>query len=117
MPFIDIQSVPTLNLAPGCKLRTPFGKNIMLSLLEMDAGAVVPMHTHPHEQAGILLKGHMELTIGAETRVVEPGAMYIIPSNTPHKAVAVGGPVELLDVFSPVREDYAALLNKYVPRE
>ena len=40
---------------------------------------------------------------------------YLIPPNTPHKAVAVGGPARVLDVFSPIREDYAELYNKYIP--
>jgi quercetin dioxygenase-like cupin family protein len=41
--------------------------------------------------------------------------MFLIPPNTPHKAVAIGGPVVVLDVFSPVREDYAELVNRYIP--
>jgi unsaturated pyranuronate lyase len=115
MPFIDISRIEALRALPGCRMRTPYGKNLMLSYLEMDEGAVVPLHSHPHEQAGMLLKGRLELTIGDEVRVVEPGAMYIIPPDTPHKAVAVGGPAVVLDVFSPVREDYAAMSNRYVP--
>jgi quercetin dioxygenase-like cupin family protein len=115
VPFIDIDTIPALELLPGCRLRTPYGQNIMLSYLEMDAGAEVPLHHHPHEQAGMLLKGRMELTIGDETRVVEAGSMFIIPPNTPHRAVAAGGPALVLDVFSPVREDYAELFNKYIP--
>ncbi len=114
MPFIDLASVPPLQLLPGCRLRTPHGRNIMLSYLEMDEGAVVPLHHHPHEQAGMLLKGRLELTIGDETRTLEPGAMFIIPPDVPHKAVAVGGPATVLDVFSPVREDYAAMLDRFV---
>lgn len=117
MPFIDIEKIPPLKLLPGCRLRTPHGKNVMLSYLEMDEGAEVPLHNHPHEQAGMLLQGKLQLTIGDETRIVEPGAMFIIPSNVPHKAVAVSGPVVVLDVFSPVREDYAELYNKYIPTE
>jgi quercetin dioxygenase-like cupin family protein len=115
MPFIDINAVPALTVIPGCRLRTPYGKNIMLSYLEMDSGAVVPLHQHPHEQAGMLLKGRIELTIGEETRVVEAGSLFIIPPNTLHRAVAVDGPAVVLDVFSPVREDYAELYNKYIP--
>jgi quercetin dioxygenase-like cupin family protein len=115
MPFIDLDAVPALPLLPGCRLRTPYGQNIMLSYLEMDAGAEVPLHHHPHEQAGMLLKGRLQLTIGDETRVVEAGSMFIIPGNTPHRAVALDGPVVVLDVFSPVREDYAELYNKYIP--
>ena len=96
-------------------MRTPYGQNLMLSYLEMDEGAVVPLHQHPHEQAGMLLKGRLELTIGDEVRVVGPGSMFIIPPGTPHKAVAIGGPAVVLDVFSPVREDYAGMCNRYVP--
>ena len=97
-------------------MRTPFGQHLMLSYLEMDAGAEVPLHSHPHEQGGILLKGKVQLTIGEETRVVEAGSLFIIPPNVPHRAVAVDGPAVVLDVFSPVREDYAALINTYIPQ-
>ena len=96
-------------------MRTPFGKNLMLSYLEMDEGAVVPMHHHPHEQGGMLLKGTIELTIGDEKRICQAGSMFLIPPNTPHKATAIGGPAVVLDVFSPIREDYAEMFNKYIP--
>lgn len=115
MPFIDIEQVQPLEVIPGCRMRTPYGKHLMFSYLEMDEGAVVPLHDHPHEQGGMLLKGRIELTIGEESRVVEAGSMFLIPPNTPHKAVAVDGPAVVLDVFSPVREDYAELYNKYIP--
>ena len=115
MPHINIQDIEPLEVIPGCRMRTPFGENLMLSYLEMDEGAVVPLHDHPHEQGGILLEGRVELTIGDEVRVCEVGEMFLIPPNTPHKAVAVGGPARVLDVFSPVREDYAELYNKYIP--
>jgi len=115
MPFIDITEVKPLEVLPGCRMRTPYGENMMLSYLEMEDGAVVPMHDHPHEQAGMLLEGQIELTIGDEVRLVKAGAMFIIPPNTPHQAIAVSGPAVVLDVFSPVREDYAELYNKYIP--
>ncbi|MBL8826757.1 MAG: cupin domain-containing protein [Planctomycetaceae bacterium] len=115
MPFINIRDIQPIEPVPGCRMRTPFGEHLMLSYLEMDAGAEVPLHSHPHEQGGILISGTLNLTIGDETRRCEPGAMFIIPPHTPHRAVAVGGPCVVLDVFSPVREDYAALVNRYIP--
>jgi quercetin dioxygenase-like cupin family protein len=81
----------------------------MLSLLEMEPGAEVPLHHHPHEQAGVLLKGKMQLTIGEETRILDAGSLFIIPPNVPHRATAIDGPVTVLDVFSPIREDYVAM--------
>ncbi len=115
MGFINIQDYQPIEPVPGCRMRTPFGKNLMLSYLEMDEGAEVPMHSHPHEQGGMLIKGTLELTIGDETRRVEAGAMFLIPPGVPHKAVAIGGPAVVMDVFSPVREDYAELANRYIP--
>lgn len=115
MPFIDINSIEAISPVPGCRLRTPYGQNLMLSYLEMDSGAEIPMHNHPHEQGGILLQGRLQLTIGEETRVCEAGSMFIIPPGVPHRAVAVDGPAVVMDVFSPVREDYAELMNRYIP--
>jgi len=115
MPFIDLTAVPPIRPVPGCTLRTPYGEHLMLSYLEMEPGAEVPWHHHPHEQGGVLLKGRLQLSIGEETRVVEAGSLFLIPPNVPHRAVAVDGPAVVLDVFSPIREDYAELTNKYIP--
>ena len=114
VPFIDIKQIPAQEVVPGCRLRTPYGENLMLSYLEMDEGAEIPLHHHPHEQGGILLSGRLQLTIGDETQVCESGSMFLIPPDTPHRAVALS-PVVVMDVFSPIREDYAELFNKYIP--
>ncbi len=115
MGFIEIASVPVLEPLPGCRLRTPHGQNLMLSHLEMETGAEIPWHRHPHEQGGMLIRGKLQLSIGEETRLCEPGAMFLIPPDVPHRAVAIEGPVLVLDVFSPIREDYAAMMNQYLP--
>ena len=106
--FVDIESVPPIEIFPGVRIRTPYGRNLMLSYVEIEDGAVVSFHHHPHEQGGVVLSGRLELTIGSETRTLRPGEMYIIPPDTPHRAAAAGGRTVVMDVFSPVREDYAA---------
>ena len=115
MGFINLSDYQAIEPVPGCRMRTPFGQNLMLSYLEMEPGAEVPLHHHPHEQGGILLRGRMQLTIGDETRIVEAGSLFLIPPNVPHRAVALDEPCTVLDVFSPVREDYAELVNRYIP--
>jgi quercetin dioxygenase-like cupin family protein len=114
VPFVDWSRTPVQELAPGVRIRAPFGERIMLSLVELDAGAVVPAHEHPHEQGGMVLAGALELTIAGETRVLGEGESYLIPAGVRHAARAVGGPCRALDVFSPVREDYARGANAYV---
>ena len=113
--FIDLESVPPIEVFPGVRMRTPHGKNLMLSYVEIEEGALVTTHQHPHEQGGVVLTGRLVLTIGHETRTLGPGQMYIIPPDTPHRASAVGGRCVVMDVFSPVRDDYVALMNRPRP--
>lgn len=113
MAFIDWSKVPVQTLAPGVRLRTPYGERIMLSLVELDEGAVVPQHSHPHEQAGMVLEGMLELTIDGHARTLKAGEAYIMAGNVAHSARAVGGGCKVLDVFSPIREDYAKGMNEY----
>jgi quercetin dioxygenase-like cupin family protein len=117
MGFVDWDKVPVIDLGPGVRIRTPHGEKVMISLVEIDAGAVVPPHEHPHEQAGMVLEGRMELTLAGESRVLKRGEAYIIPGGTRHSARSVGGPCRALDIFSPIREDYARGVNEYLPPE
>lgn len=86
--------------------RTFWGENMLLSLIDLPAEAVVPLHSHPHEQAGILLEGELTFTAGDETRTLNPGDMWIIPGGVEHTVKVGDRPAKALDIFSPVREDY-----------
>jgi quercetin dioxygenase-like cupin family protein len=48
------------------------------------------------------------MTIGGEFYPLAAGMYHVIPSNTPHSAIAKVDCIAI-DVFSPVREDYRAL--------
>jgi quercetin dioxygenase-like cupin family protein len=115
--FVNWKDIPANEVAPGVRIRTPYGEKLMLSLVEIDENAVVPLHHHPHEQGGLLLEGKAEFTIGDETRVVEKGDAFLIPPNVPHRVAAVDGPCVALDIFTPIREDYVELANRYIPKE
>jgi quercetin dioxygenase-like cupin family protein len=52
-----------------------------------------------------MIEGKMEMYVGEETCVLEPGTIKIIPSNIPHSAY-VHTDCILIDVFNPVRIDY-----------
>ncbi len=42
-------------------------------------------YAHEAEEAGIVVSGRIELTVGAETAVLAPGDAYIFDSTTPHR--------------------------------
>ncbi len=81
------------------------GEKTLLAEFRLDKGAVLPDHRHPHEQTGYLVAGRLELTIGGQTHLVEPGDSWCIPGDTGHSAIAREDSVAV-EAFSPVREDY-----------
>ena len=93
-------------LAPGVTAKIASGERMMLSLVTLAPDAIVPTHSHPHEQMGLMVSGTMEFTIAGETRVLSGNEMYFVPGGVPH--AAKGGPrgAVALDAFSPPREEY-----------
>ena len=65
----------------------------------------LPRHSHPHEQTGYLVSGHIVLTIGSEAFDVRPGDSWCIPGNVEHEAAIIEDSIAI-EVFSPVRDDY-----------
>ena len=84
------------------------GSNMTVGWVTIEKGSKLGLHQHPHEQITILLEGKMEMQIGDEFVLLEPGMIQVIPSNTPHSATAFEYTV-LLDVFNPIREDYRSI--------
>jgi quercetin dioxygenase-like cupin family protein len=82
-----------------------YGEKTLLVEFRLDQGAVLPRHSHPHEQTGYLVSGSLDLTIGNETFRVEPGGSWCIPGQVEHSAIARSNSVAI-EIFSPVREDY-----------
>jgi quercetin dioxygenase-like cupin family protein len=71
---------------------------------EVEKGALMPEHSHPHEQVANVVEGRFELTVAGELQVLDRGSVAIIPPNTPHSGKAITH-CRLIDVFHPIRED------------
>ena len=67
--FIDAQGREPMQLVPGARTRTFWGEHVLLSMVEVDENSEVPNHSHPHEQAGIVIEGELEMGIGGEVRM------------------------------------------------
>jgi quercetin dioxygenase-like cupin family protein len=106
MYFCDVEQRESREIVPGVHIRTFWGDQMLLSVVDLEVGAVVPSHSHPHEQCGTVISGEMALTIASETRVLKPGDTYIIPGDVEHSATTNNAPARVLDIFSPVRKEY-----------
>jgi quercetin dioxygenase-like cupin family protein len=98
-------------LADGVRARALFGDAAMLNLVELDPGAIVPEHSHPHEQLGIGLRGLITMVFDGEEHPLGPMDAMHIPSGVVHKGIAGPEGALVLDVFVPIREDFRALAD------
>lgn len=105
MPFYNPKDRQAKDLVPGMHIRTFWGEQQLLSLVELDANTVLPRHNHPHEQSTYVLEGELEFELGGEIRIIRAGELVIVPGGVEHFVKV--GPVltRVLDNFSPVRED------------
>lgn len=84
------------------------GEKSMVTKMNYVKGNYASTHQHPHEQCGYVISGQYRLIVETEPRIdaiLTVGDSYAIPGNTPHSfEVLEGG--EVVDVFTPQREDY-----------
>lgn len=113
--FLNPATAPLLRQMAGLETRVLTGltgERMMMVLSATLPGHTVPIHTHPHEQIGMVYAGQAVLRIGEEERTVHQGDLYCIPANVPHGDTCVGDePFVMLDVFYPIRDEFAAKLR------
>lgn len=81
------------------------GEKSMVTKMNYVKGNFAGTHTHPHEQSGYVISGKYVLTVNGKAHELTAGDSYAIPGNVPHSFLVVEGG-EVVDVFTPIREDY-----------
>lgn len=93
-------------VADGIERKTlVFGENTVMTEFRLRKGAILPRHSHVHEQTGYLVVGRMRLLIGTEHYEAQSGDSWCIPGGVEHSADILEDSVAV-EVFSPVRSDY-----------
>ena len=100
-----INDIPPKEVVPGITGYYAHGVNLSFGYIVIKAGAIVPEHHHVHEQITYIMEGELDMRIGGEFFPLKAGMYHVIPSHTPHSAIAKVDCIAI-DVFSPVREDY-----------
>lgn len=102
---MNIKTLKSKELMPGYHGKMVHGQQLTWAFWTVEQGAEVPEHQHPHEQIMHVIKGEFEFSLNNQTKIYTAGDIVLIPSNSPHSGKAIT-PCELMDVFSPVREEY-----------
>jgi quercetin dioxygenase-like cupin family protein len=104
--FTALSQLRRFSLAEGVSARALFGERAMINLVELAPAALVPRHSHPHEQLGVVLKGELKLIVGGQEHLMGEMDAYALPGELEHEAQAGPEGALVLDVFQPIREDY-----------
>ncbi|MDX6383138.1 MAG: hypothetical protein QOK48_711 [Blastocatellia bacterium] len=102
----DWSSIPVEQLEPGIERQMIVGENLMICRLRLSPHVVTPAHGHPHEQMTLVERGRVLFTIGDEQRIAQAGDVLHFPPDTWHGATMLDEEVILVDIFSPIREDF-----------
>jgi len=102
----DWSSVPVEQLEPGIGRQMIVGANLMICRLRIGPNIVTPAHDHTHEQMTLVERGRVLFTIGDEQRIAQAGDVLHFPPGTWHGATMLDEEVILVDIFSPIREDF-----------
>lgn len=99
-------NIPVERIEEGIERQMIVGENIMICRLRFAPNIVTPPHDHPHEQMTIVERGRCLFTIGDDQRLAQAGDILHFPPGVWHGATMLDEEVILVDIFSPVREDF-----------
>ena len=106
--LVDWSSVPVERISEGTERQMVWGDRLMVCRLRFAPHTVTAVHTHPHEQITMVLQGRVKFFVEGEPKIVTAGEVLVFPSNIEHGATMLEEEVVLVDIFTPVREDFLA---------
>ena len=98
--------IPVEHPAEGIERQMVIGERIMIVRFRFVPFLVTPEHTHMHEQMSLVVSGRVRFFVEGEERIASPGDVLHFPPNCLHGATMMDEEVVLIDIFSPIREDF-----------
>ena len=103
--FMNLREIKEKEIFPGLKGKFVHGEKITWVFWNVKKDSIVPKHNHIHEQIMHVVTGKFEFVLNNDKKTYSDGDFVVIPSNVPHSGKALTD-CKLMDVFSPVREEY-----------
>ena len=115
MEHFTWDSVPMETMSEVISRKVISGDKAMVAQVFLKKDAVVPEHQHESEQITYILEGALKFDLEGRQVIVRKGEVLHIPSNVPHRAVALEDTLDL-DIFSPIRTDWLTKDDAYLRR-
>ena len=104
--FLNWSNIPFEQIGEGIERQMIVGEKLMICRLRFAPFVVTKEHDHPHEQITIVEKGRVRFFVEGEEQIAEAGDIIHFPPNCWHGATMLDEEVVLIDIFSPIREDF-----------
>ncbi|MGE5816292.1 MAG: cupin domain-containing protein [Acidobacteriota bacterium] len=102
----DWSTIPVEHIAEGVERQMVWGERLMVCRLHFAPRVVTAIHTHTHEQITLVERGRVQFFVAGEAVFASAGDVLHFPSNVEHGATILDEEVVLIDIFSPIREDF-----------
>jgi len=99
-------SIPVEHPAEGIERQMLVGEQMMICRFRFAPFLVTPEHRHPHEQMSLVISGRLRFFVEGEERIASPGDVLHFPPDCLHGATMMEEEVVLIDIFTPLREDF-----------
>ena len=107
--------IPGESITPFIARRYITGDRVTVAQFELKRGGVVPRHSHDQEQMTCVLSGRLKFVLNGHDVVVGPGEVVQIPGWVEHEVHVLEDTV-VIDVFSPIRQDWIDKTDHYFRR-
>ena len=102
----DWDKIPVEQTAEGIERQMVVGQNMMMCRFRFAPFVVTPEHTHHHEQMTLVMQGKVKFLISGEEHILAAGDVIHFPPHNRHGATMLDEEVILIDIFSPIREEF-----------
>src|SRR5215831_9176134 len=99
-------AAPVEHVAAGVVRQLLTGDRIMVCRLTFVPGVVTAVHSHPHEQIVLVERGRVRFTVDGRDYFASAGDIIHFRSGCQHGATILDEETVLIDIFSPIREDF-----------
>ncbi|MGH9970819.1 MAG: cupin domain-containing protein [Pyrinomonadaceae bacterium] len=103
---LDWSNIPIERPSEGIERQMLVGENLMICRFRFAPFLVTSEHEHPHEQMSIVVSGRVRFFVEGTERIASPGDVLHFPPHCWHGATMMDEEVVLIDIFTPIREDF-----------
>jgi quercetin dioxygenase-like cupin family protein len=104
--------VPVVELGPGVNAHIVSAERLTVTFATLAPSACAAVHHHEHEQIMVVVDGECDFILEGKLYPMSRGDVIIVPSNAEHGAYSSEKGCQIMDIFSPPRQDFVEKLKK-----